>query len=84
MPDDPIQGKAERAAVLELADRYSRGHARTELHKALSADFTAKQVDAAVASLVDAGVLRATPNKVYGSAALQRLDELGFIDVANA
>jgi hypothetical protein len=81
MPDDPIEAKAEYGVVLELADRYSSGRSRTELHEALSADFSPAQVDAAIASLVDAGVVRATPKKVYGSAALQRIDELGLIHV---
>lgn len=81
MPGDPTEAKAEYGVVLELADRYSNGRSRTELHAALSADFTAAQVDAAIASLTDAGVIRATPKKVYGSAALQRIDELGLIHV---
>jgi hypothetical protein len=81
MPDDPIEAKAEYAVVLELAERYSSGRPRAELDAALRAKFAPEQVDAAVASLADAGVLRATPKKVYGSAALQRIDELGLIHV---
>ena len=81
MPGNPTEGKAEYGVVLELADRYSNGCSRVELHRALSTDFSPAQVDSAIASLVEAGVVRATPKKVYGSAALQRIDELGLIHV---
>ncbi len=81
MPGDHIEAKAEYGVVLELADRYASGRPRAELYAALRAKFSPEQVDTAIASLTDAGVTRATPKKVYGSAALQRIDELGLIDV---
>jgi hypothetical protein len=80
MPHDPTAGKAEHDAILELVD-HSKGRARAELHEALSADFTADQVDVAVASLESVGLVRSTPARVYASDGLQRLDELGMIAV---
>jgi len=80
MPDDPTVAKAEHAVVLELVD-HSKGRARAELHTALADDFSTSQVDAAVTSLEAVGLVRSTPKRVYASAGLQRLDELGMISV---
>jgi hypothetical protein len=79
MPDDPTDVPAESSVVLQLTGRGS-GLPRSALHAAL-AEFPTKRVDIAVTNLEAAGVARATPQRVYPSAALQRLDSLGLICV---
>jgi hypothetical protein len=80
MPRNPTDAQAEAAVVLEVASRAS-GLTRERLYVAVCADLSPEQVDAAVESLVDASVLRATPKRVYASDALRRVDDLGLICV---
>lgn len=79
MLDDPTV--AERAVVVQLIGR-ARPTQAAELYAAVPAGLTPTEVDAAVLSLAEAGVLRQAPDKgLCASAALQRLDTLGLIAI---
>jgi len=79
MPDDPTV--AERAVVVQLLGRAGPTQV-AELYAAVPGGLTPTGIDAAVLSLVEAGVLGQGPDKgLYASAALQRLDMLGLIAI---
>jgi hypothetical protein len=75
LTDAPV----EQLLALELTERAS-GMTRKSLYSAM-AEFEAERVTAAVTSLESVGLIRATPQKVFPSPALQRLDALGLIHV---
>ncbi len=79
MPDDPTV--AERAVVVQLIERTSPTKA-AELYAVIRGGLTPSDIDAAVDSLAEAGVLRQDPaSGLRASAALQHLDRLGLIAI---
>jgi hypothetical protein len=79
MPDDPTDAPAESSVILQLIARGS-GISRDDLYTAIRA-FPNDRIDAAVSALESIGLARSTPQRVYASDALQRLDNLGLISV---
>lgn len=78
MSHDPTV--AEYAVVVELLDR-PRASSPLELYAALKDDAAPSDIDRAVLSLAEAGVIDDTDGGLRASTALQRLDALGFIAV---
>lgn len=79
MRSDLTDGPVEKLLALELTERAS-GIARKTLYAAMS-EFPDERIAAAVTSLEAVGLVRSTPQKVYPSQGLQRLDALGMIHV---
>jgi hypothetical protein len=83
MPGEPtstLDLDAERAVVSRLLDPPD-AHTLAELHSSIT-DVSDQRIDAAVTSLVMAGVLRGShARSVYATDALLRLDVLGMIGV---
>jgi|GEM_PF-6049936 hypothetical protein len=79
MPDDPIV--AERIIVVQMLERV-RAATAAELHAAIRMGVTPADIDAAVLSLAEAGVISETPGGgICVSPAVQRLDKLGLIGI---
>jgi predicted transcriptional regulator len=81
MPAETIEEldvRTQHAVVLEL---LSRSHAisTSKLYSAIQAETT--QIDDAVRSLADAGVLLVERDQLWATAALRRIDALGMIAV---
>jgi len=79
MPDDPTV--AERAVVVQLIERTGPIRA-AELYASIRGGITPSEIDAAVHSLAETGVLCEDPaNGIRASAALKHLDRLGLIAI---
>ena len=68
----------EYLVVLEVVGRV-RGRERERMYRALR--LTPAEVDAAITSLEQAGVIAVKGARVHGSPALKRLNDLGLIGV---
>jgi hypothetical protein len=76
--DAPLDVDAETAVIARLLDPPD-AHTLAELH-AMIAGIPAERVDAAVTSLVIAGVIRGSHGRtLHATTALLRLDALGMI-----
>ncbi len=75
---EELDVRTQHAVVLEL---LSRSHALgiSELYSAIQLD--SSQIDSAVQSLADAGVLLVERDQLQATAALRRIDALGMISV---
>jgi predicted transcriptional regulator len=79
MPDDPTV--VERAVVVQLLDR-KQAATPDELYAEISDSITPADIDAAIRSLAEKGVIHRDPDRALrASAVLQHLDTLGLICV---
>lgn len=79
MPDDPTV--AERAVVVQLVDR-KQAATSDELYAEITDDIASADIDAAVQSLVEKGVIcDDADGALSASGVLQHLDTLGLICV---
>ncbi|MGD1055865.1 MAG: hypothetical protein ABR992_00475 [Solirubrobacteraceae bacterium] len=79
MPDDPTV--AERAVVVQLLDR-KQAATSAELYAEITDSITSADVDTAILSLAEMGVIhRDADGALHASAVLQHLDRLGLICV---
>lgn len=79
MPGENIDSQAQSAVVLEVLQRPD-GVPTTEVVGAI-ADVAQERVTAAVDSLSAVGVIRRDGDRLYASAALNRLDAIGMVPI---
>ncbi len=73
----PLDSRAEHLVVLQVAG-VARGRTREQVRRALS-DLGMRRVDDAIASLAAVGVVVVAGRSLRQSAALERIDSLGYI-----
>jgi hypothetical protein len=70
--------RTEYLVVLQVVGR-TRGRERERMYRALRR--TPAEVDAAIKSLEDAGIVAVKGARVHASSALKRLDDLGLVGI---
>lgn len=78
MPDDPIA--VERAVVVQLLDR-ARPVAAAELYALVRGGSTPRDIDTALVSLGEVGVVRHDAGGYRVTLAVERIDSIGLLDL---